>query len=589
MVEHSKLELQQAMQVANGENNQNQLIQTSEGKNKTPYAISKAEKLFKTRLRKSLRSKEGKQVCAVLNRSLIDPESLFVWSKDPEQLVNGLANVFRKLKSQYQVVVSQFDDKPQRNRAGGDSGASRAVQKKCDELQVKLHNAESARTKSNIRLMALLSKFATEATAAKGGGSTTFLTAVDDEPAAASSNEMVLSKKQDVSKQALRDVLGNTYIRLSDNYLQDSDIKELTELVATTQRVTEFDLTKNKLTEKGALNLVEAAIKPTSVVTLLNLQHNHVTIAGLESISQMLLSMAAPGDVHDKQDVSLLSASLQKENKKYLPVLELKLAGDRTLIADFRHNSLQAGQSQASVKNAINRIVRSLRQAGGAASGDAEEDDVNASFASVNERKDDISNLPGYEGLFGDDDESDERALVLAGDSSAFEDLFNSKDIRKKLSKARSSSDLKHSESSLRFPKVDFGSPPKMNHSLSLRVLPKPGEMVGSNMQKSKSVAKLKGVYGGNLPGLERLFENVDHKSSTKSGSRSIRKTKSKSGKSKGSLGKGERSKSASRLRKGSGSSSGLKSTSKLGASKGSGNKKTEKQKQQNTSSSKKA
>ncbi len=102
LVERSKVDLQQAVLLASGDA-KSEVLTLRDVDSTERTGGSHEPKNLKARLRRALRSKEGKYICGVLNRLLVDPEQLFVWIKQPNQLVDGLADTFRKLKAQYQV------------------------------------------------------------------------------------------------------------------------------------------------------------------------------------------------------------------------------------------------------------------------------------------------------------------------------------------------------------------------------------------------------------------------------------------------------------------------------------------------------
>jgi hypothetical protein len=140
------------------------------------------------------------------------------------------------------VVVPAFEDKSAKPSAASgarnDDAMRRAIQKKCDELVIKVHVAEGAKTKATFRLISLITKFANAEMSNSGGGaSTTFLTAVQDEEEADAKNAqsednlLMLVKKRDEEKEALRDVFGGSYVRLNDQEMDDADATELVELV----------------------------------------------------------------------------------------------------------------------------------------------------------------------------------------------------------------------------------------------------------------------------------------------------------------------------------------------------------------------
>jgi hypothetical protein len=171
-----------------------------------------------------------------------------------------------------------------------------------------------------------------------------------------------------VGKQTSGEEKGSsTTIYLSDNGIDDNDVLLLVQSIRGNGVVRELDLRGNKVSTLGALAMVHECLLTDSEVTLLDLQHNWVTLDGMQSLAFLLLAHSGRPELPfvdtDKKDMrrqgevewkvlsgagsfvdglsgGVLSAKLRQHNGALLPIIDIKTPR-KNLAIDLRFNQLQ--------------------------------------------------------------------------------------------------------------------------------------------------------------------------------------------------------------------------------------------------------
>ncbi len=233
----------------------------------------------------------------------------------------------------------------------------RGMSEKNRELMARLQALEENKTKAIMRLVAQMSVSTATGSTAGGGGGGAGGAAAPTEPAGALS-------PPPTGLAGSGGGGGAASLQLSENGIEDREASLLAAALRTNSVASEVILRKNRISDDGLLTLSSAVLAATSRVSVLDLQDNAMTMDGLEALAILIHShsttskssptaaaSAAAGE--PPKAVTVLSAGLQIDEKKVVPVVELKLAGStvgRTnLLIDLRYNKLKGKKSMRSL------------------------------------------------------------------------------------------------------------------------------------------------------------------------------------------------------------------------------------------------
>jgi hypothetical protein len=282
---------------------------------------------------------EGAPLAAMLKSLGLQDKDVAEWCLIPAKLVQQLCAMY----DQGQLQFASLQKSEKQSAVRGEK--LEQLNHRNRQLMQRLQTSEDHKTKAIMRLVALLSLPIPKSL----------------DPASSSASHE--------GKQTSGEEKGSsTTIHLSDNGIDDSDVLLLVQSIRGDSVVRELDLRGNKVSTLGALALVHECLLTDSEVTLLDLQHNWVTLDGMQSLAFLLLAhsgrqelpfvnkdkkvMQPQGKVEREETRSgsgsfvdglsggVQSAKLRQHNGALLPIIDIKTPR-KNLAIDLRFNQLQ--------------------------------------------------------------------------------------------------------------------------------------------------------------------------------------------------------------------------------------------------------